>query len=64
MYENQFKMLILNVKEMSIHEIESMGIYWFSKPIDKATISKYTTFDKIKRKFVIKEDVKGISIKR
>jgi hypothetical protein len=47
-----------------MHEIEAMGIYWFSKPIDKAVISKYAFFDKVKKKFVLKEDVTGIPIKR
>jgi hypothetical protein len=41
-----------------------MGVYWFSKPIDKTVIAKYAAFDRLKKKFVIKEDVNGIPVKR
>jgi hypothetical protein len=41
-----------------------MGIYWFNKPIDKSLISKFAIYDKTKKKFVVKEEVKGIPIKR
>jgi hypothetical protein len=41
-----------------------MGVYWFSKPIDKAVIAKYTSFDRNRKKFVLREDVTGIAIKR
>lgn len=64
MYDKQFKKLILNVKEISMHEMEAMGVYWFAKPIDKAVIAKYAYFDKIKKRFVVKENVQGIPIKR
>ena len=64
MYENQFKKLMLNVREISMHEIEAMGIFWFSKPIDKAVISKFAAYDKNKKKFTVKEDVTGVAIKR
>lgn len=64
MYENQFKKLMLNVREISMHEIEAMGIFWFNKPIDKSVISKFAVYDKNKKKFTVKEDVSGIAIKR
>lgn len=64
MYENQFKKLLLNSREMNLHELESMSAFWFSGPIDKAIIAKYAIYDKSKKKFVIREDVSGIPIKK
>lgn len=64
MYENQFKKIMLNAREMSLHELESLGAYWFGGPVNKAVISKYAPFDRIKKKFVLKEDIKGVAIKR
>ena len=55
---------MLNAREQTMHEMESMGVYWFSKPIDKTVIAKYTTFDRARKKFVLREDVSGIAIKR
>ena len=55
---------MLNAREMSLHELESLGAYWFGGPVNKAVISKYAPFDRIKKKFVLKEDIKGVAIKR
>jgi hypothetical protein len=54
----------MNVREMTLHELESMSAFWFSGPIDKAVIAKYATYDRSKKKYVIKEDVNGIPIKK
>jgi transposase-like protein len=64
MYEHQFKKLLLNIREISVHEVEAMGGFWFNKSINKAIINKYATFDKYKKKYVMKEDVTGIPVKR
>ena len=64
MYEQQFKKLMLNAREQTMHEMESMGVYWFSKPIDRTVIAKYSTFDRGRKKFVLREEVSGIAIKR
>lgn len=46
-----------------MHDMESIGFFWFSKLIDKNLIAQVANYDKTKKKYVVKPEITGAPIK-